>query len=815
MWKVLDDERFGGAAAATVRLRSPRAAWTVESYEHGVETIELLCQQSSGVADILIPGKSPGPAYERLLTNSTLDIAVGPYASALAPGLRGNPYRRLPALLTVPARSDGSKAIVDQVLPASEDPWHLAYLTTFGSLGHDFKAELRSEFQLREDLAFGEFIEFTVTPPEPSVTDLLARLRRNDVIPPAGVSLSRFTTRPARGGQSALDGWLADREALSRRGGRVVVLYTPGDVGDLCLVWNLRARHGWMRGLPVAVPFTGEGRTRDQPRTDVAALARGTGLRIEGWPVQLVSGSVERSHLEALAADLRSSGQRADVVDVEDVLLPAAPPVRTSRAPVVFSGGRAMVAVQTDRDRSDLDALSRFRGGVRPELEATVGLEDDELAPSAVLRRNDWTSPRFTDGGVSVRAESDELQPIQWPTGWERFAAVCADRGVSVAPSASGRTALALLRQLGNLNEARWLAYTPLIELLYTKAASSGMAWWKKRSTEMAEKVAEKAEAPEAALAAIADAVAEVSVSLNEDSAGTLHFSEIVEALKARSDKGTDAKEAARAWLAWAESRRLLIRGTTIECPDCQHKQWRLVGELAPPLTCPGCLRPQERPYNESTLNFGFRLGEPLRRAIENDSVYHLLVARYLMVVMQNSPIPLVGVHPGVDFIRDGQQAEADVVILLANGEVVPVEVKTRSAGFKTHDVEMLDRLVTWFDGRASIAAAGDADANIVADFAALARDYPPPVRRLLTSQDWLCQYPVVSFGTGYPGPAIEGEQPTAADLAVALTVAPGPARKVPEELDAEFVKEVLRLRPDRPTSPRIAEKIDQYATNG
>lgn len=406
MRKVLDDERLDGALAATVRLRSPRAAWTVGSYGQGVEIIELVCQQSGGIGDILIPEDSPGTAYERLLVSSSLDITVGESASALAPGLPGNPYRRLPALLTVRERSDGTKPIVEQVLPDLGESWHMAYVTAFGSLGNEFHAMIKSELLLRDDLTFDEFIDFHGSAPEaPGVGDLLARLGRYDVTPPAGVSLSRFTSRPVGVRHSALDGWLADRAAFSRQAGAIIiVLYTPGDVGDLCLAWNLRARHGWVRGLPLAVPFSGKGRTREHVRTDVAALVSGTGLRIAGWPVQLVSASLEEAQLAVFAAELDSSGQKVDVVEVEDVLLPAAPPARTSRAPVVFSRGQATVAVRTDRDRSELRALSLFRGGVRPRLDATVALDGDVLAPSALLRRQDWTSPRFTDGGASVTA---------------------------------------------------------------------------------------------------------------------------------------------------------------------------------------------------------------------------------------------------------------------------------------------------------------------------------------------------------------------------------------------------------------------------
>lgn len=808
--KVLDDDRIDGAVAAEIRLRPARAAWSVSDYEQACSLIELLCQLCGGAADILVPAPDPGTVYEQLLAASTIDVTVGDTASTLAPGLADNPYRRLPALLTYPENDKAAQRPVQQVVLDIDDAWHLTYITALGSLGEHFNATVKAELMLRKDLTLEEFITLKrVEPNMPGVADLLARLENSDVAPPVAVSMSMFPSRPAGAQQNALDGWLQDRAAFSRQlGGAIVVLYTPGNVADLCLTWNLRARHGWARGLPLALPFTTEGSSRRELIDGLVQLVLRTGMRIGGWPVQLVSESIDTEHLLVLAQEMKTAGQVADVVEVDDVLLPARPPARTSRTPLVFAAGQARAAVRTDRDRSELSVLSAFR--VLPRLHATVALDGDEVPSSAVLRRRDWSSPRFTDGGASVTADSDELKLIQWPTGWERLAAVCADHGVNASPSASGRTALALLRQLGSLDDVRWLAHRPLINLLYDKASSSGMSWWKKRANEIAHAAAVNADDSDAAMYAIADAIAQVSISHGGESAATITFGELCTVL---------GKSAAQSWLAWAEDRRLLLRGIVLKCPECQHEQWRLVADLAPPLTCPGCLRHNERPYKETSLSFSYRLGEGLRRAIENDSIYHLLVARHLVVVMEGSPVPQVGIHPGVDLTRDGEQAEADVLILLASGEVVPVEVKIRSVSFKQHDLDMLDRVVGWFGSRASILAAGDSDDDMAEYFIAAAVENTVPVRRLITCQDWLRQYPFVSMGSGYPGPKLDGANHRDVERdAIAIAdpaVVDESQRPTAAEIDAQFADEIVRLRPDRPLSPRIREKIDKYSGSG
>lgn len=41
-------------------------------------------------------------------------------------------------------------------------------------------------------------------------------------------------------------------------GSNIVVVYEPGSVADFCLLWMLRAAHGFANRLPLGVPTTAD-----------------------------------------------------------------------------------------------------------------------------------------------------------------------------------------------------------------------------------------------------------------------------------------------------------------------------------------------------------------------------------------------------------------------------------------------------------------------------------------------------------------------------------------------------------------------------
>jgi hypothetical protein len=302
---------------------------------------------------------------------------------------------------------------------------------------------------------------------------------------------------------------------------------------------------------------------------------------------------------------------------------------------------------------------------------------------------------------------------------------------------------VALLQLLGDYREVRWLAHRPLLKLLYEKAASSGMTWFKKRATELAARVAESQADPDAALADFRIAIAGISISTDQESSGLLSFSDIQRVLKERV--------AASAWMQWAEDRHLIIRGAELACSRCGAKTWRPLADIAGAV-CPGCGQPGRHPFNETALPFRFRLSEPLRRAIENDSIYHLLVMRHLIDFMSIRDDWLVGAHPGVDFYSAGgaQIGEADVLLLFADGTTLPVEVKRHAGGFKTGDLERLDAIADQMSAIGTVLGCGDDSAAAGDEFAELSLEEPRP-RRLITADQWLAprSHPVMGAPAG------------------------------------------------------------------
>lgn len=796
MRHVLDDELHSGVAAVEMHLRPARQARAVdaEDYPAAWAEIGLACQLWGGMADVLVPVRDDAPVqpYPLLLPRLDAEGAAGPLAAALGAGLPSGGVRRAPAMLAI-AGQDRAKLRTLEVCDVDEhDPWHLAYLGALGWLPEAPTPQTLTELMLREDVAFDDVVGIRrASVAEPGSGDLPGRLRPTETFTPRGFSFYGLTPRPARVVHSALDGWLADPEAFARQTGpNVVVVYTPRDVEDLCLLWNLRGIHGWPGGLPLGVPAVDRQDTGSASTADaVAELLAAAGPGIGGWPVVLTSASLTEDELAPLASALAERGQATDVVAQDVLLRPSTPPARTTSASVVFNTGSALAATRTDKDRRDLAELARPL--LKPDMHLTVSPSEQLLPPSVALRAGGrFGEPRFTGGGCTLDATEDGLGRIYWPSGWTVVRALAADRGLTAEPSASGRTATALLAAVGGLGQIKWLAHRPLLALLYQKAASSGMGWWKERAAELVRPAAEAQADPQAAMDALMQQIQDVSVSLGGESAATITYGELAERL--------GSAPAAAAWLEWAEPRRLVVRGTAAKCRQCQHETWRPLASAAPPLVCPGCGREEHRPYEPSSMKFTYRLGEPLRRSIENDSIYHLLVMRSLAALLAVAPAGLVGLHPGVDFRKGEQQAEADVLAVLGDGAMVPVEVKLRSTGLRQHDLDMLDRLCDWLGATTAVLGTGDDDASLSTAYVEASRDNAEPWRRILTAEDWLEPVSTVSLGSRLPGP--DACQPHGSEL---------PRRATADELDEQFAALLLQTRADEAADPVAVVLLD------
>jgi len=244
-----------------------------------------------------------------------------------------------------------------------------------------------------------------------------------------------------------------------------------------------------------------------------------------------------------------------------------------------------------------------------------------------------------------------------------------------------------LLHALGSIDEVGWLLHPPLIDLLYRLGERSGMSWWKKRWT-YAHKQLRALGVEDAVLEQAARDLGRDDPAIAPSGEGRdLAFTEFRTAL------GGDAEAASR-WVQWAERRHLLVRGAPVTCTACSARSWLPMRALPPPVVCIGCGREIDQPFPPNGLSFTYRLGEPLRRVLETDSLGHLLVLRWFAELFDYTG--LVGAHPGVTFTdpTTGKDVgEADVILLFPNGDLVPVEVKRRIAGVDPRTLSLMDTL--------------------------------------------------------------------------------------------------------------------------
>lgn len=809
MLRVLDDEPVNGARVVERSLRPVRHVRLVwgDDYQGACAVIERLCHLWGGVADLLVPVSRDGQcaaAYRRLLIGVDADFLT------LAPGMDFRPDwlsgtgldvgrpREFPVALIAAVHPPEHYRPVQNTVPP-DGPWHLGYTVSLGRFPEAPAADVLDGVRARPDFRHDEVLRLETDDSiatgsaEPSLDDLIVRLRSG---PPISFSVIGLDVPRLGHTTYATDGWLVEQAAYVRQtGGDVVVLYTPESVDDLALLWNLRAQHGWPAGLPLGYPI------RSLP-TDAAAIAalaeelhatvvgRELGGLFAGTAPVLTSASLAPELLEALAAALEERvGGFCDHATPADLLTPAPSPARTTNDELIFNNGAALVRTRAPGDEEWLRVAERLPG--EPPLSLTVRMKGTAIPASATLRGKLHVGPRYSGGRALTVAGRDEYRQVVWPQKWTMLQAVAQDHGLEVSASPPGATALALIAAVGDLRATEWLASRPLLDRLYDKAAATGMEWFKKRATEISRRVDEVREDPKAADEELVRAITELHVSHDADTQATLTFGELKQVLGNKTD-------AATAWLEWAEQRRLLIRGVSLTCRSCFAKFWRPLAQAVTNEPCPGCMRPLDRPFEASNLKFTYRLGEPLRRALENDSIYHVLVARWIAQTLALREDYLIGVYPGVIFRRGKEEVgEADILLLLADGALVPVEVKKSATSMTDHDEEMLTRIGEATRSETTIVATADTLADCPDQFKRLARaDPPPPLRRLITADQWLDPEPRPSFAW-------------TDDMRRYAEKEGAPPDPTPDQLDASFPDRVVRNLRERSAADLAARLLE------
>ncbi len=370
-------------------------------------------------------------------------------------------------------------------------------------------------------------------------------------------------------------------------------------------------------------------------------------------------------------------------------------------------------------------------------MKLTVSVTTRRIPPLKSLRPEWVTHPGYWDWGYQLDDPGpNKLASARWPTGWTVLQAALNERGLRAEPSTPGRSAASLLRRMGSEQGLEMIQDSQILNWLHDLATARGMTWFRDRARDIARAAADPAEG-ETALQAVERSLGEVVVRPDDEEQAIATADEVRRVLGG-------SREAVSAWLRWAEATALIVRGVQIICPHCGAKPWLPVSDLAPPVRCRGCGQIIDHPYPDGELKFRYRAGEPLLRVVGQDVLSHLFALRFFLDLFRPSydnPSYLYGGYPGVDiYDSDSDQCvgEADVLLILASGEVVPGECKRRGNGLTESELAKLEKLTERLESPWSFVATLDWGADCPDLWEKSVRALPASPRFALTGEQLL-----------------------------------------------------------------------------
>lgn len=687
---LLSDGLLEGQMEVSTLLRPERLARPVDATNESaaIEEIVRLCQVWGGSSQPLLPvqNRSISDPYRQALNTEQVD-AVGGLQQLdvdLPPRVEGRRPWDFPALLVAAHKRRERWRKIEVCDLALDDPWRPIYASVLGLLPASPDTDFNSFHFLLESLEVDQVVPVQRTTATGSLTDLVGRLENREMLTPR-----QFANAYMASGMQPDTSFFGESRAVlpnpraARRaaGPNLIVVVSPGSVEDICLLWNLRGAHGDSRVLPIGLPA--DAVTAESLRM-LQEPGRATMFGLGGGSCHLVSSSVSAPDLESMAALVPS----IVATPVERILTFGPAPGRPRSHLAVWEGGRTRLNPLSDADR---EVLGEAFGTTRePQLLLDVRVDGSPLPADPTMRGlPHWARFQAGEAQVAVsRLQRQETLRVTWPTSWTCLAAVAQTKGFDVRESQPGIAAATLIRALGGVTQARWLGHHGLVALLYEMAERSGMSWWKKRWSDVHRQLKDEG--------VDAEALERAAVALGRDDLAIAPAGEGRAVPFDRFATALGNNTAAKCWVAWAERRHLLVRGASIECPACRSSAWLPMAAVPPPVACAGCGREILHPYGPRDLRFTYRLGEALRRVLETDSLGHVLALRWFHELFERGG--LVGAHPGVEFVDPNTQevtSEADVILLFADGTLVPVEVKRRAAGFDEKALAGLDRAAT------------------------------------------------------------------------------------------------------------------------
>ncbi|ANH37445.1 hypothetical protein I601_1003 [Nocardioides dokdonensis FR1436] len=678
---LINDEPLEGPHGIRLRLRPIRTARPIppDDEDYFVDSVMLQCQVWGGAATPLIPVTSEGyvhPLYAGGLRGADIDGLVGLNLQDFDPG-RPEPVEVPPcpapwwglqlAPVTIAKPQGERKSVVSCAVLTDDDPWRGIYAACLGRLPSSLDPVILHQGRYREDLTFEDLIDLIPEEVTGSAADLLERLHPSrTVASPRAASMSRlaYGRMPATGIRTRSHSspiprgryWAGDA------GPNILVVCTPGNVNDLALLWNLRASHGDSYGVPVGV--LADSFTPDL----VQQLVRSELVARQGFGAHALYVTSTSLNVTELAAQWREArtGTTQWPRDDEPVafieachLVDIGPaPARHRQEVTTWTQGRTSVVPILPEDRT---ALS-WSGANDLELRIDVDVIDAPFPRHPSVRTGLFTD--FFAGTATHNATGTHASPavVEWPSTMLTLRVIAQRHDLTVEPSEPGVACMTLLNALEGVHELAYLVHGPLLKLFDELAARTGTAW---------AKAFNRSGQPVA-----------TEVAPTIDDLPDVPFDKFKAALGVKTGP-------ARAWMAWAERRRLVVKGFPLQCERCAARQWVPVSGYRPPIVCVGCAQVMEHPFPKEQITFTYRLGEVLRRVYEHDAMGHLLTLRYLSFLLEGGFEPgFIGVHPGLNFTPRGlatRLGEADMLLFERDGSCVPAEVK-RSFGGATED---------------------------------------------------------------------------------------------------------------------------------
>lgn len=681
---LLDDEPLDGAYPVHLTVRPHRTAHTVDACDGDAlfDRIRILCQEWGGAGAPIIPldkARHIRADYAQILPGSAIDDVAGlryrdlerdPLPPVDPPGdERHRIFGTQLAFSLLDYRNQDEYLTLDAPELDRSDPWFGIYAVCLGLLAPEPDARRLKESDLLPELTFEDFVNVDRPKVIGSLDDLVARMSSRQTWSPR--QLSTFDLGHGAEGDGSLRSEPSvlpnPRFAVRDGHSNVVVVCTPDNVEDLCLLWNLRAAYGDRHVLPIGVPA---GELTAKALLELTSHPRVARFGFATRRAYVTSTSVPA---EGFRDALSPAGSYA-AVPPRDVLTFGPPPGWPRQEVVMWRDGRATI-VPVPAHQRDSQILPRpFSRLLRAEVDIQV---PDRPFPAGDDVRVAGINGGFFAGRLarSITFGDSNNVEVLWPSRALALRSVGARRGVELAASDAGKAASLVIRGLSSTFDLTMLAHEPLLTLLESMAARTGASW--------AKRVVRDRNLPDLNPT---EEVAPVVDDLPERS-----FDAFREAL------GRSAP-AARVWLRWAETSGLVVKGFPLECSRCGAKQWTPVSAFAPPIICRGCAREMTTPFDDrEQVAFRWRISERTRKLYEVDALGHLMLMRYFGLIFGAGPrSSLIGMYPGIDVTPSGgtqRVGEADLLTLFRNGDLVPAEVKRSFGGVTDTEVDRLEKL--------------------------------------------------------------------------------------------------------------------------